>query len=66
MPGEPSLLGSERGCSLRGCRETYDRRERDFWEVKGPEDLAFGERFCSLNCAKTHLMRVERQQGGAQ
>ena len=58
------LLSPERGCDLQGCRETYNRDGGDYYEVKTPEDLAFGSRYCSVNCAKIALMREERGQDG--
>lgn len=65
-----SVLGNKKICDLRGCSERYevcrDNKEddADYWEVKAPDDLAFGSRYCSVNCAKTALMRAERERGG--
>lgn len=58
-----NLLGSEKVCDLSGCSEYYER-DGDYWEVTSPDEYAFGKQFCSANCAKIHLMRIEREQDG--
>ena len=67
-----SLLNRpERYCDLIGCSEEYNRDERDYVEVTTPDGVELGSsgdsgvmdpRFCSVNCAKTYLMRLEREQ----
>jgi hypothetical protein len=50
-------------CDLTGCDETYNNSERDYVEVRlEKESTLDASRFCSVNCAKTALMREERER----
>lgn len=51
----------EQYCDLRGCSERFDWMDGDHYEVKTPDDIAFGSRYCSVNCAKIALMRLEKE-----